>query len=198
MDQSGDLSMCIAGSYVLPCTAYSQAVILLPFPLPFLPSPSLSFLHPSSFCLPPSLPPYSHYHVVVVILLPGQTSDDLMGDPDTAYDSLDDLDVHRESFCEQEFSTAKAYITAEFGQDLFPAGGLFIVGGVGINAPNDNPDNYTNGHLCFSGRYTFFVRAYIYSQSVRNILPWAHDSASIIYSPSIGFWYDHQTSSKSR
>ena len=58
-----------------------------------------------------------------------------------------------------------AYITAEFDDDLFPDSGLFVVGGEGVNAPNDRPDNYTNAPVCFSGRYTFFVRAYLQSST---------------------------------
>ena len=63
---------------------------------------------------------------MVVILLRSQNPDDL-GDPDTVYDSLDDLDVYRENFCGQEFPMAKAYIAAEFDQDLFPASGSWTV-----------------------------------------------------------------------
>ena len=97
--------------------------------------------------------------MVVVIFPLGQTQDDL-GDPDAQYDSIEDLDAYEESFCEQDFSSAKAYITAEFGGDLFPANGFFVVGGERVNAPNDRPSLYTNGFLCFGGHYTFFVRAY--------------------------------------
>ena len=104
---------------------------------------------------------------MVVVFLPfGQTQDDLP-DPDTQYTSLDDFDSYRESFCDEEFSSAKAYITAEFSGDLFPDSDFFIVGGSdGVNSPNDQPDLYTNGLLCFSGNYTFFLRAY--STLVRN------------------------------
>jgi hypothetical protein len=101
----------------------------------------------------------SHYHVVVVILPLGQNSDDL-ADPDTLYDSLEDLDTYRDSFCEEDFSTARAYITAEFGADLIRGSEIFLVGGEGVNAPNDRPDRYTNGLLCYGRHYTFFVRAY--------------------------------------
>ena len=107
---------------------------------------------------------------MVVVFLPfGQTQDDLT-DPDTQYTSLDDFDSYRESFCDEEFSSAKAYITAEFDGGNFPDSGLFIVGGDdGVNSPNDQPDLYTNGFLCFSGSYTFFVRAYpLLDISVRN------------------------------
>lgn len=106
-----------------------------------------------------SLPLCSHYHVVVVILPLGQTPNNLRG-PDTVYGSLDDFIVYSKSLCDEDFSTAKAYITAEFDGDLLPASGRFVVGGEGDDAPNDRPEVYTNGLLCFSGSYTFFVRAY--------------------------------------
>lgn len=98
--------------------------------------------------------------MVVVILPLGLTQDEL-DDPDIEYSSLDDLDAYTENFCDQDFTSAKAYITAEFGGDLFPDSGLFVVGGEeGVNAPNDRTNLYSNGLLCFSRRYSFFVRAY--------------------------------------
>lgn len=96
---------------------------------------------------------------MVVILPPGQTQADL-NDPDTSFGSLDERDTYQESFCDQDMPSAKAYITAEFSDALRPDDDLFVVGGKGIAAPNDRPDQYTNGLLCFSGRYVFFVRAY--------------------------------------
>ena len=104
--------------------------------------------------------------MVVVILPLGQSQDDL-GDPSSLAPSLDSLDAYSESFCDQEFTSAKAYITAEFAEELFPNLGVFIVGGEGVNAPNDRPNLYTNGLLCYSGRYTFFVRAYTQESPVR-------------------------------
>ena len=103
----------------------------------------------------------SHYHVVVVLLPLGQTEDSL-GDPDMMYDSIDDFDDYSETFCDEEFTSAKAYITAEFAGDAIPNSGLFGVGGGsgGVNSPNDRADDYSNSLLCYSKRYTFFVRAY--------------------------------------
>ncbi len=95
----------------------------------------------------------------MVIILPiGQTVEDL-NHPDTMYDSIDDFDEYRETFCDEESTTAKAYITAEFAGDLIPNSGLFVVGGTGANSPNDRTV-YSNNLLCYSKRYTFFVRAY--------------------------------------
>ena len=93
----------------------------------------------------------------MVVLIPlAQTPSDL-GDPDEQFRSPD---VYSAAFCDQELTSAKAYITAEFGADLFPSSELFIVGGQGADAPNDRPDTYTNGLLCYEGQYVFFVRAY--------------------------------------
>ena len=93
----------------------------------------------------------------MVVLIPlAQTPSDL-GDPDEQFSSPN---VYSAAFCDQELTSAKAYITAEFGADLFPSSELFVVGGQGVNAPNDRPDTYTNGLLCYEGQYVFFVRAY--------------------------------------
>ena len=102
----------------------------------------------------------------MVILLPvGQTQDDLR-EPDTQFNSLDAFDAYSESFCDQDFSSAKAYITAEFGAGLLPPSGFFIVGGQGPDAPNDRP--YNNGFLCYNKRYVFFVRAYTLTGTQQN------------------------------
>ena len=104
----------------------------------------------------------SHYHVVVVILPQDQILQDLQH-PDMLFPSFTDLDKYSPELCDQNFQTPKAYITAEFGQDLYPTDKLFIVGADDdddVNSPNDRPELYTNGVLCYSGRYTFFIRAY--------------------------------------
>ena len=107
----------------------------------------------------------SHYHIVVILLPAIQAQDDL-GVPNTQFDSIDDFDVYSESFCDQEFSSAKAYVTAEFGAGLLPPSGFFIVGGQGPDAPNNRP--YNNGFLCYSKRYVFFVRAYTLTGTQQN------------------------------
>ena len=95
---------------------------------------------------------------MVVILPPSQTQADL-ADPDVQFGSLADLETYSPLFCDEELTSPKAYITAEFGDDLYPESMEFEVGGEGSKSPNDNPD-YTNGLLCYDARYIFFVRAY--------------------------------------
>lgn len=85
--------------------------------------------------------------------------DDLR-DPDNQFDSLDSFSDYSPSFCGEELTTPKAYITAEFGAELLPESMVFVVGGEGEFAPNDRSDTYTNGLLCHGKVYTFFVRAY--------------------------------------
>ena len=110
----------------------------------------------------------------MVILLPvGQTKDDLR-EPDTQFDSLNAFDEYSESFCDEEFSSAKAYITAEFGAGLLPPSGFFIVGGQGPDAPNNRP--YNNGFLCYSKRYVFFLRAYTQLQDIQH-----NSTVSLVY-----------------
>ena len=72
-------------------------------------------------------------------------------------------DVYQLTLCDEKPTTPKAYITAEFDDSLFPSNKLFIVGQETPTnqAPNDRPDTYTNGELCYSGKFTFFTRAYI-------------------------------------
>ena len=60
-------------------------------------------------------------------------------------------------------NSATAYVTAEFAAELFPSTGNFVVGlnsSGDVNSPNDRPDIYVNGRLCYSTRYLFFVRAF--------------------------------------
>jgi len=64
---------------------------------------------------------------MVVILPNGQTQGDL-ADPSLEFSPLDHMATFSESFCSMEISSAKSYITAEFGQNLFPDTGLFVVG----------------------------------------------------------------------
>ena len=99
---------------------------------------------------------------MVVIIPLSQTQDDL-GDPDNQFQ---DPDAYSPDFCKQEFTTPLAYITAEFGQGLFPESGVFVVGAEGTEdpgpySPNDRQQRYTNGLLCYNKQYTFFVRAYL-------------------------------------
>ena len=99
--------------------------------------------------------------MVVVILPQDQNLEDLQH-PDILFPSITDLDIYSPELCDQNSQAPKAYITAEFGQNLYPRDKLFIVGANDdddVNSPNDQ-SQYTNGVLCYSGRYTFFIRAY--------------------------------------
>lgn len=105
-------------------------------------------------------PPHSHYQVVVVLLAPSQ-NEGTLNDPDVQFPPDGLQETYSPAFCDEDFPMSKAYVTAEFGANLFPNNMIFIVGGEeGQNAPNDRPDSYTNGLLCYSAQYLFFVRAY--------------------------------------
>ena len=104
---------------------------------------------------------YSHYQVVVVILPLNIT---LMGlsDADSLFPPAK-MSSYQESLCGMTIGSVKAYVTAEFSADLFPGSGKFIVGlnsSGDVNSPNDRPDVYVNGRLCYSTKYSFFVRAF--------------------------------------
>ena len=73
------------------------------------------------------------------------------------------LSSYQESLCGMTVGAVKAYVTAEFAADLFPSSGNFVVGvnsSGDVNSPNDRPDIYTNGRLCYSTKYSFFIRAF--------------------------------------
>ena len=64
-------------------------------------------------------------------------------------------------------SAPLAYVTAEMSRDLYmnllDNGGLFVVGqnmDDDPNSRNDRQELYTNGPLCYSTTYTFFIRAF--------------------------------------
>ena len=102
---------------------------------------------------------YSHYQVAVVIL-PKATDISSLVSPDTEFQNINGVD-YDETFCDRDFSTPFVYVTAEFARDLLPSDGQFIVGLE--DQPNDRPSIYTNGLLCFSKSYTFFLRAYTFT-----------------------------------
>ena len=134
-----------------------------------LPSPSFNVppLSLSLLSLSPSPPPFSlqhsHYQVFVVLLPEGFDVNSL-SPPNEQFPNINILtDVYQLTLCDEKPTTPKAYITAEFDDSLFPSNKLFIVGQESPTnqAPNDRPDTYTNGELCYSGKFTFFTRAYI-------------------------------------
>ena len=92
-----------------------------------------------------------------MVLPRGVDLDDLR-DPDVQFPTINSLRTYSDINCGSLGTSAIGYITAEFGDNLFPNNNLFIVGDP--NQPNDRPNNYTNGQLCYATKYTFFVRAY--------------------------------------
>ena len=61
-------------------------------------------------------------------------------------------------YCGMNIRVVNAYVTAEFAAELFPRKGNFVVG---LNSsPNDHPAIYNNRMLCYSTKYSFFIRAF--------------------------------------
>ena len=128
---------------------------IFPTPVPFLLFTHFPFLPlPPP---PPPPPPTSHYQVVAVLLPRGVDLADLR-EPDMQFPTINSLGTYSDINCGSLGTSATGYITAEFGDNLFPNDNMFIVGDP--NQPNDRPNNYTNGQLCSATKYTFFVRAY--------------------------------------
>lgn len=100
-----------------------------------------------------------HYQVVVVILQPANSTITDLLLPDILFPSSN-LEPYQESFCKTKFDTPKAYVTAEFASELLPTSRQFTVGETNSESPNDRPVLYPNGKLCYSTKYTFFLRAY--------------------------------------
>ena len=102
--------------------------------------------------------------------IPGEGVSTLTGDPDVDYPTFESLQVFSysniSSCSNTDPSEPMAYIAAEFSDDLFPDNGLYTVGDE--DEPNDREDDYTNGRLCPSATYTFFLRTY----SVIRVSPW--------------------------
>jgi hypothetical protein len=104
---------------------------------------------------------YSHYQVVVVVL-PLSTSLAGLDNADSLFPPSK-LGSHQESLCGLTTGAVKAYVTAEFAAELFPRSGKFIVGlnsSENVNSPNDRPNIYVNGMLCYATKYSFFIRAF--------------------------------------
>ena len=131
----------------------------------------IAFLNPcpfSPFYSSHFRPPTSHYQVIAVLLPRGVDLADLR-EPDVQFPAINSLGTHSDINCGNLGTSATGYITAEFGDDLFPNNNLFIVGDP--NQPNDRPNNYTNGQLCYATKYTFFVRAYTVVSRLINKCP---------------------------
>ena len=109
----------------------------------------------------------SHYQVAVVIVPEGVEPSSFQH-PDMQFPDINGM-VYDETFCDRNFTSPLAYVTAEFSRDLLPSDGEFIIGLSG--QPNDRPSIYTNGLLCYSKNYVFFLRAYTSANPVsENIL----------------------------
>ena len=97
---------------------------------------------------------------MIVVLLPTGVSLDDLGAPDVQFPNIDSLRTYSDIECGNPGESAIGYITAEFDEDFFSDQNTlqFTVGD--SSSPNDRPNRYTNGLLCFATSYTFFVRAY--------------------------------------
>ena len=103
----------------------------------------------------------------MVIVLPLNDTVTQLDDADTIFPSSK-LTSYQESYCGMNISAVKGYVTAEFAAELFPSNGKFTVG-LG-SSPNDLPDIYINGVLCFSTKYSFFVRAFSVSIGIISLV----------------------------
>ena len=116
----------------------------------------------------------SHYQVIVVFL-PEGTEVNSLSKPDELFNSINSLSVYGSVPCGNQPSTIVGYITAEMSSTLYDGlNGKFVVGqdkDSDPNSANDRPELYTNGPLCYSTRYTVFVRAYPVTRNQQVILP---------------------------
>ena len=104
----------------------------------------------------------SHYHAVAVIVA---MSDVSLSQPDTDFNSFDSINEVYSPACERVQQNT-AYIVAEFGSDEFQGDNLEFTFGREQDTPNDR-STYTNGPLCYSTNYAFFLR--VYNDVVRNV-----------------------------
>ena len=95
-----------------------------------------------------------------MVLLPRDVGLDDLRDPDVQFPTIDSLRTYSDIDCGNPGTSAIAYITSEFDDNFFGSENTldFTVGD--SSSPNDRQNQYTNGLLCFSTSYTFFVRAY--------------------------------------
>lgn len=98
----------------------------------------------------------SHYHAVAVRV----PSDATLRHPNTDFGSFQSIDNVYSSEC-NGISQSTAYIAAEFGSDKFQGITLQFTYGDDLEdeSLNDN-QRYSNGLLCYSTRYAFFLRVY--------------------------------------
>ena len=94
------------------------------------------------------------------MLLPSTVSLTDLREPDIQFPSINSFGTYDDIDCGNPGTNAIAYITSEFDDNFFGTGNTldFTVGD--SDSPNDRQNQYTNGLLCFSTSYTFFVRAY--------------------------------------
>jgi len=107
--------------------------------------------------------PISHYQIIVVRLPNVDYEISSLESPDTMFPE-DISERFSDINCGEVPSSPFAYVTAEMSADQYNAlpDRLFVVGlnmNGNANSPN-NRDGVTNGPLCFSTSYTFFVRAF--------------------------------------
>lgn len=90
--------------------------------------------------------------------------DDLLH-PDTEFPNRTTLKTYSDLPCGNRPQSPLAYVTAEMSRDLYETlltDGFFVVGqnmDDNRNSPNDRM-TITNGPLCYSTRYSFFIRGY--------------------------------------
>ena len=94
----------------------------------------------------------------MAVKIPQDASSDVsLNDPDTDFNSFDSINNVYSSTCEAVSQTT-AYIAAEFGSDEFQGSTLEFIFGK-EDTVNDR-ERYTNGLLCYSTSYAFFLRVY--------------------------------------
>ena len=106
---------------------------------------------------------------MIVVFLPEGTELNSLSNPDELFNSINSLGVYGSVPCGNQPSTMLGYIAAEMSSTLYDGlNGKFVIGqdmDSDPNSPNDRPELYTNGPLCNSALYTFFVRAYPVARS---------------------------------
>ena len=102
---------------------------------------------------------------MAVVIVPEGMNPSSFQHPDIQFPDINEM-AYDETFCDREFTSSLAYVTAEFARDLLPSNGEFIIGL--SDQPNDRPSIYTNELLCYSKSYVFFLRAYTLANPVRN------------------------------
>lgn len=100
---------------------------------------------------------YSHYQVIVVLLL----EDTLPNQhPDDAFPSIASFSTYENVGRDAVSRSFAGYITAEFGRNLFTSDSLQFTVGNPEEPANDRKSQYPNQPLRYGSHYTFFLRAY--------------------------------------